>query len=325
MRIAAVSRFAVVSIVVLLSAGVARAQNQPARDQPPATEQADKPQAGSAKPKEPAPPLFPSHRRGFYKNAKGDEVIDATPQSPPLDTDDPGVPDKGEFEINILGHADYARESKRFDLVTVDANYGTLPVIAGYRLPTQIKFEFPLAAAREADQPYSVGLGTAKFGVKFNFYRDEHRGISVSLYPQIEFATPGGRGAEKGLAENGQTVILPLLVAREFHEFTFVFNGLVEKAIHDPGRAAASEFGVAFGRALTRKVAAMIELRTHSSLDLKDDRLFYVNGGFIHGVRNVIFYFNLGHSLFSDDGFGHTYAGVGIKTVFDPLKHHVRP
>jgi hypothetical protein len=315
-RIAAVRRFTVLSILLLLSAGVATAQNQPGNDQ----DQVNKPQAERAKPKEPAPPLFPRHRRGFYKNAQGDEVIDATPQSPPLDTDDPGVPDKGEYEINLSTHADYAREARRFDLLSVDANYGILPFIAGCKLPTQIKFEFPVAAAREAGEPYTVGLGAAKVGMKFNFYRDEHRGIAVSLYPQLEFAAPGGRGVQKGLAENGQTFILPLLVAREFHEFTFAFNGAIEKAMHDPGRQTASEIGVAFGRAFTRKVAAMIELRTESSVDFKSDRLVFVNAGFIHGVRNVIVYANLGHSIFSDDGFGHTYAGFGMKVLIDPKK-----
>jgi hypothetical protein len=44
---------------------------------------------------EPPPPLFPRHRRGMYKNGLGLQMIDATPQSPPLEVDDPGVPEKG--------------------------------------------------------------------------------------------------------------------------------------------------------------------------------------------------------------------------------------
>ena len=144
----------------------------------------------------------------------------------------------------------------------------------------------------------------------------------MSLYPQLEFAASGGRGVQKGLAEQGQTLILPLLMAREFHEFTFVFNGAVEKPFHDPDRKSAVELGAAVGRALTRKVAAMIELRAESSRDFKSDRLVFVNGGFVHGVRNVILYFNLGHSIFSDDGFGHSYAGAGMKMLLDPKKKH---
>jgi hypothetical protein len=302
----------------MLISSAAAAQEPSKTDQP--GEQGDQGRA-----KAPPPPLFPRHRRGLYKNAQGLEVIDATPQSPPLDIDDPGVPDKGEYEINFTTHADYAREAQRLDLLSVDANYGLLPVIAGYKLPTQLKIEFPVSAAREAHEPYAVGLGAFKVGLKLNFYHDEHRGISVSVYPQVEFAAPGGRAVEQGLAANGQTLILPLLVSREFHEFTFAFNGVLSRPVHDPGRQTAAEFGVAFGRALTRKVAAMIELRTESSVDFKSDRLVFVNAGLIHGVRNVIVYANLGHSIYSDDGQGHTYAGVGMKVLLDPGKKRAVP
>jgi predicted transcriptional regulator len=34
----------------------------------------------------------------------------------------------------------------------------------------------------------------------------------------------------------------------------------------------------------------------------------------IDGVRNVVVYANIGHSVFSDDG-GHFYAGGGFKVV----------
>lgn len=290
-----------------------------AAQEPPAG-QAPTPQADKA-PKPPPPPLFPRHRRGLYRNAQGIEVIDATPQSPPLDTDDPGVPDNGVFEINYTTHADYAKPAQRIDLLTVDANYGVLPAIAGHQVPTQIKFEFPLAAARQAGEGFNVGLGAAAFGLKFNIYHDEHRGISLAVYPQLEFAASGSRSVEKGLADKGQTVILPVLVAREFHEFTLVFNASLEKPVHDPDRQTASQFGIGFGRALTRKVAAMIELRTESSLDFKNDRLVYVNAGLLHGVRNIILYANLGRSLMADDSMGpHTYAGFGIKTLIDTKK-----
>ena len=88
----------------------------------------------------------------------------------------------------------------------------------------------------------------------------------------------------------------------------------LEKPLHDPSRELASGFGFAFGRAFTRKVAAMIELRTESSIDFQRDRLVLVNAGIIDGVRNVVVYANIGHSVFSDDG-EHFYAGGGFKVV----------
>lgn len=275
----------------------------------------------AAQPAKPPPvPLFPRHRRGMYRNAQGIEVIDATPQSPPLDTDDPGVPDKGEFEINLSTHADVGQDRKEYDLLRVDANYGVLPVLFGYKVPTQIKLEVPIAGARESGDTFKTGLGTTALGLKFNFYDNDRLGISVALYPQLEFPTPGGRGVAKGLAEDGQTFVLPLLVEREFHDFTFVLNAGLEQPIHDSDRDTTTEFGFGFGRAFTRKVAGMIELRSEQSLGFTHDRLVYVNGGFIHGVRNIITYVNVGHSLFADDGMGHTYAGFGVKVLLDTEK-----
>jgi hypothetical protein len=271
--------------------------------------------ASPKQPKQPPPPLFPRHRRGIYRNSQGLEVIDATPQSPPLETDDPGVPDHGEYEINLFTHADLSKEDRDVDLLFVDANYGMAPKFAGHELPTQLKFEFPVTAAKEGDDPYTVGIGAAKFGVKFNFYNNEHSGLSLAFYPQIEFEAPGTNSVEKGLVEAGQTVVLPLLVAREFHYLTFVANAAVNKPVHDPERETTGTFGVGIGRAFTRKVAAMIELRDESALDFTSNHLLFLNVGFIHGVRKVIVYAQAGHSLFSDDGSGHTYLGLGMKLM----------
>jgi hypothetical protein len=69
------------------------------------------------------------------------------------------------------------------------------------------------------------------------------------------------------------------LVAREFHAFTFVFNGELEKPLHDPSRELASGFGFAFGRSFTRKVAAMIEHRLPARFS-DDGGHFYAGGGF---------------------------------------------
>jgi hypothetical protein len=44
----------------------------------------------------------------------------------------------------------------------------------------------------------------------------------------------------------------------------------------------------------------MSELRTESSIDFQRNRLLLVNAGIIDGVRNVVVYANIGHSLFSD-------------------------
>ena len=94
------------------------------------------------------------------------------------------------------------------------------------------------------------------------------------MYPQLEFAP--AHGAEKGLSEAGQT------------------------------SCCRSSSRASFTRSR--------ELRTESSIDFQRDRLVLVNAGIIDGVRNVVVYANIGHSVFSDDG-GHFYAGGGFKVV----------
>jgi hypothetical protein len=249
----------------------------------------------------------------------GVTVVDATPQSPPLETDDPSVPDKGEYEINLTTHADFSKELRTFDFLFVDANYGIVPKIFGHELPTQVKFEFPLAGAKVPGDPMKVGVGAAKFGLKFNFYNNEHEGVYISLYPQIEFALPGSNAVEKRLAEPGQTLILPLLVQKEFKYLTFVANGILEQPIHDPAENTTGTLGFGFGRAITRHTAAMAEIRYTSTFDLRRERLLVVNSGLMRRIRdNVVLYANVGRSFFADEGIRHIYVGVGVKFLLTP-------
>lgn len=307
-------RIAVLSLFVLVP-GDAGCQESGAERLQPGQQQSTK-----GKPrKQPPPPLYSKHHRGMYKNGLGLWVIDATPQSPPLEVDDPGVPDKGEYEINLTTQADFSKQLQTFDFVFVDANYGILPKILGHEFPTQVKFEFPLAGAKEHSNPFKVGIGAAQFGLKFNFYDNEYRGQSVSFYPQIEFAVPGTAAVEKNLANPGQTLILPLLVRQEFKYLTIVANGAANQPIHDPQRHTTGSLGFGAGRAITRYMAAMGEIRAESAFDFKRDRLLVVNFGVMRRLRdNVIFYANVGRSIFSDEVSAHTFVSVGVKFLLMP-------
>jgi hypothetical protein len=313
--LASIVKLVVLSVVLVLPA-LAQAQESSERQD----QQSQQQQTTNEKTaKQPPPPLFPKHRRGMYKNGLGLQVIDATPQSPPLEVDDPGVPDKGEYEINLTTQTDFSNQLRRFDYLFVDANYGILPKIFGHELPTQVKFEFPLSGAKEHGDPFKVGIGAAQFGLKFNFYNNEHKGESVSFYPQIEFAVPGTAAVEKNLAKAGQTLILPLLVQKEFKYLTIVANGAINQPIHDPERDTTGTLGFGFGRAITRHVAVMAEIRVESAFDFKRDRLVVVNFGLMRRLRDsMILYMNVGRSIFSDEVFGHTYVGVGVKFQLAP-------
>jgi hypothetical protein len=271
-------------------------------------------------PKVPPPPIFPKHRRGLYLDGLGSEVLDATPQSPPLETDDPGVPAKGEYEVNLTIHGDLSGRSKAFDLLFVDANYGILPKVRGRELPTQLKFEIPVAGATDTGQAFTTGMGAAKAGIKFNFYNSEHEALQMSFYPQLEFVVGSG-SVEKRLAEPGQTLIFPLLVSKIMKYVTLSTNAAVNKPIHDVDRHTTGTFGIGLGLAVTRKFAAMAELHGDSRFDFDHDRLLTANVGLMRSLgHSIVLYTNGGHSLFSDDGFGHSYVGLGLKALITPKR-----
>ena len=100
----------------------------------------------------------------------------------------------------------------------------------GHQLPTQLKFEFPVVAAKVTGTPYEIGPGNSAVGLKFNFYNDESRGLRLSVYPQLEFSA--GSSAEKGVADAGQTFVLPVLVSHESKYVTLVGNAGLSQAIH---------------------------------------------------------------------------------------------
>ena len=283
-----------------------KAQTQQAP--PPSTEQPTNEQP---------PPLFPKHRRGIYKNNKDIEVIDATPQAPPLEIDDPAVPDKGEYEINFWSDADLSADAHKLNLLLVDANYGVQPKILGHEMPTQLKIEVPLSSVTAGGQPYTFGLGETILGSKFNFYHSDDTGLSLSVYPQLEFAVSGS--ANKGLAEPGQTLVLPLLMSKPLSYGTLVANVGIEQPFHDPDRQTTATFGLGLGRALTRKFAVMSEIHAESGFDFKSQRDVVWNGGVMYGVRNIPVYARIGRSLFSDEGGPHTFIAVGIKLISQPM------
>ncbi|HEV3217794.1 MAG TPA: hypothetical protein VGZ27_18825 [Vicinamibacterales bacterium] len=280
------------------------------------TPQGQQPPPAEKPAKEPPPPLFPKHGRGFYKN-NDIEVIDATPQSPPLEIDDPSVPDKGQYEINLSTDGDLSKDEHRFDILFLDANFGILPRILGREVPAQLKVEFPYSGIKANGEPYAFGIGGATLGLKFNFYNNEHTGVSMSVYPQLELSLPAS--ADKGLADRGQTLLLPLLVSRQLSHVTMVVNGGLEQPFHDPNRKTTLTAGVGLGRALMRKFSVMSEIHGESAVDFKSHRDLVWNVGVMYGVRNVPVYARIGRSLFSDDGRAHTLILFGIKLISQPM------
>ena len=108
---------------------------------------------------------------------------------PPMNTDDPGTPDKGSWEINFSLNSDLKASEKELEAPLLDINYG-------YNERTQLKIEFPYFLAKTDDNQFRGRFGDVSLGVKYRFIEEEKTLVSFSIYPQVTLSTE-----ENGLNE----------------------------------------------------------------------------------------------------------------------------
>ena len=120
---------------------------------------------------------------------------------PPLQTDDPGTPGDGRWEVNLAGTLEHSAERTLYEAPLADANYGV-----GDRV--QLKLEIPFLFERDGE--IRSGLGNPLLGVKWRFLDDSSTGSAVSVYPQLELRntllSPGDE-------QEGSSLLLPVELA----------------------------------------------------------------------------------------------------------------
>lgn len=169
--------------------------------------------------------------------------------SPPMITDDPETPAVGHWEINVGASTEKRPGVRSSELPLFDINYGLTDRI-------QLKFEVPYLAEREDGQSTVKGWGKSAAGLKWRYYDGGEHGTLASVYPQIEFKTPGSRSDKKGLVEPGSTFLLPFQVQREFGEYTVIAQ--VGREFRSSGDSWS--YGTSVGRRLNEKTEVMVEL-----------------------------------------------------------------
>lgn len=136
----------------------------------------------------------------------------AAQSGPPLLTSDTGTPDVGHWEVNV-GYIVEMRETEtRHQTPDLDINYGLTDRI-------QLTLEVPWIVLREDGGDTKNGLGNSTAGVKWRFLDDKHRGVSASIFPQIEFNSPGSSSSDRGLSDKGTQYILPVQLAKTWGAF----------------------------------------------------------------------------------------------------------
>jgi hypothetical protein len=166
---------------------------------------------------------------------------------PPMITDDPGTPGDGHWEINVALTTEHRPGERVTEMPLLDLNYGV-----GERI--QLKYE--AAWLRVADGPAREGLSNSLVGVKWRFYDAGEKQWSVSTYPQIEFNNPGSHSDDRGLADHGTGLILPLEVMKDFG--VFEFNADFGLVAHSGGNEWFG--GVVIGREVAKGAELAAEL-----------------------------------------------------------------
>jgi hypothetical protein len=118
---------------------------------------------------------------------------------PPLETDDPGTPGSGRWELNTAVTLQHTPGGTLYEAPLADFNYG-----AGERI--QLTLEVPLELERSGGT--RVGLGHPELAVKWRFFEDTSSGLAVSMFPRVEFRSPifSRRDPENGKG----SVLLPI-------------------------------------------------------------------------------------------------------------------
>ena len=179
---------------------------------------------------------------------------------PPLRTDDPGTPGAGRFEINVCAAFEKDGGTRVADAPLLDLNYGL-----GERM--QLKYEVPWVFVDEPGAGVRDGLGSSLAGFKWRFRDARGRSPAMAVYPQVGFENPGSSSGERGIAEEGTSLLLPVQAAWDLGELgVCVELGRELRNAGDDGWMA----GIAFSRAISDRTVLLAEVFTESSPRIED-------------------------------------------------------
>jgi len=205
---------------------------------------------------------------------------------PPLITDDPDTPGDGNWEINLAFTLEQTRDERIFEAPLLDINYGI-----GER--TQLKFEAPWIVLDDRDDGTKDGLGNSEIGVKYRFLDEDPHGLSMSIYPQLEFNNPTSSD-ERGLVDEGMRFKLPVQMARQVGSFTLYGELGYEFVEHDEDEWS---YGVAVGYPVNDRLELLAEIAGAATRDFNDDELVFNLGAKIGINENLNLLLSAGRSF----------------------------
>jgi len=222
---------------------------------------------------------------------------------PPMITDDPGTPGDGHWEINVALTTERRAGERTTEMPLLDLNYGI-----GERL--QLKYEAAWLRLSDGTGTHT-GLGNSLAGVKWRFYDAGEKAWSASVYPQLEFNNPGSGSDDRGLAEPGTTLILPVQMMKDFGVFSF--NADLGFVRHGDGNEWFG--GVVLGREVGHEVELAAELHWEAGSRFQETGLVANVGARIAVAKQYTLLVSVGRDLHNDREFRATliaYLGLQI-------------
>jgi hypothetical protein len=241
---------------------------------------------------------------------------EATPQSPPLEVDDPATPGCNRWEINVVVGGDIARSQTSWELPLLDINYGIGDNI-------QLKYELPYVNNVSPDSTTSA-IGESRVGIKYMFFEDEESKLQLATYPQLTFVQSNSDAVQKGLASPGEIVTLPMLLATKIGQTSRGEIDLTANLGYNlSNKADTADFvsaSVGVGTPILNNVAMMGALTTEQAVAaISDDaraQLVRADVGVMTTIsRQFLIFGSVGRSLVASDTQDHTYALAGIRLL----------
>ncbi len=208
---------------------------------------------------------------------------------PPLLTSDTGTPDVGHWEINVGFIVEKREAETRCQTPDLDMNYGLTDRI-------QLTLEVPWIQLHENGGDTKNGLGNSIAGAKWRFFDDKDRGLSASIFPQIEFENPESSSADRGLTDKGMQYLLPVQLAKMCGPFgvNLELGYIFKEKLEDEWL-----YGLAASYALSEKIELVGEVFGTSQKDFKSHDLVFNLGTRYKLSDHYVLLLSAGRSIFN--------------------------
>lgn len=194
---------------------------------------------------------------------------------PPLITDDPETPGRGEWEINVSHNIERSKDTFLMETPLFDINYGLLE-------NDQWKIEFPVVYLDSDEAGSHWGMGDLLLGWKYRFLEEDTHRFMASVYPQLLVPT-GHEGL--GLGGGRVEALFPMQVGKHFfREKVFVYGEIGYNVVLGAPEANRWRYGLAAAWGATERLELMAEVGglVFPSGGEPDDTFF--NVGFKHDI-----------------------------------------